>query len=55
MQFIIVSHKKSVFLRSMSLVGLTKPLKNPFTQAYSLRLTDDIKLGDNPSNENEVN
>lgn len=40
LQFILVTHKKSLFLNGQSLIGIAKPAADPFSKAYSLRLQD---------------
>ena len=40
LQFILVTHKKSLFLNGQSLVGIAKPAADPFSKAYSLKLED---------------
>lgn len=40
LQFILITHKKGVFLNGKSLVGVSKPLSDPFSHAYSLILEE---------------
>ena len=40
LQFIVITHKRGLFLEGESLVGLTKFKNDPFSKAYSLRLND---------------
>jgi len=40
LQFIIITHKRSLFLSGESLVGVTKFKDDPFSKAFSLRLND---------------
>jgi chromosome segregation ATPase len=40
LQFVVITHKRSLFLEGESLVGLTKFKDNPFSKAFSLRLND---------------
>ena len=40
LQFIVITHKRGLFLEGDSLVGLTKHKSDPFSKAYSLRLND---------------
>jgi chromosome segregation ATPase len=40
MQFLVITHKRSLFLQGESLVGVTKPHEDPFSKAYSLFLDE---------------
>lgn len=40
MQFLVITHKRSLFLVGESLVGVTKPREHPFSKAYSLLLDE---------------
>jgi len=41
LQFILITHKSSLFLKGDSLVGVCKPKNNPFSKVFSLRLDED--------------
>jgi chromosome segregation ATPase len=41
LQFILVTHKRSLFLNGKSLVGVAKSASNPFSKAYSLLLEEE--------------
>lgn len=46
LQFVLITHKRSIFTNGQSLVGITKEKDNPFSKAYSLLLDTDIRDSD---------